>query len=584
MRSLVLLACVGLTVDAVAAKPDGRIVTRVVVRGPHAEGENHWRDPGVLPELKRWEERRFWRKSLDGSPGGSVRWWHGLPVVRGVGVGRAADPGLVAAVAAHLDHHLDELGVPEAAVKGRLEPVGKRRATLVLDVQVDGALVGSEAAVPSVGGDLDGEPASAVHADGVPDAWRRRAERKAVVGRILRMVDRLEERTGVDLAGVTVGPTADRSGFDVDVRVDRAPETGLSPLFEITAPATLWGAAGGLAWSGKGMSGSLPRASIAGMFGYTIYQGWQPKIEFQPGNHGPRGYLAGEVDLARDLALVRAHVSARFDLIADPGFRGVAGSGLVGAAWQPTRRIRSVVGLRARAWQHRGAPGQGDNFATLFTDGPAPALAGGQVLAVRSAWTLGERPRAALGPLTRLEVELDPVGWVVSPAGPQRFHRARGRLQVHRPLGDPRVMGLLWVEGGAVGGPGSTVASLDERLYLGSRSLPGRGWRAMPPAGLGFPDSDEPRIGAEVLLAAQGELRFDVAHGLHGIVHANVGRTWLPEVKAVNLGDLIPAAGVGAGVLTPIGRMDLMAVSWLGPWAGPGPAPPRIALHLFLVP
>ena len=583
MHSLVLLASLGLTVDAVATEPDARIVTRVVVRGAQAEGRSHWRDPGVLPEMKRWEERRFWRKTLDGSPGGSARWWHGLPVVRDVGIGREAEPELVAAVAAHVDAQLDKLGVPGAAVQCRVEPVGKHRATLVLDVRGVSTVDRSTPPAPAAP-NVDGEPTAGVEVEGVPESWRRRAERKAVVGRVLRMVERLEERTGVELAGLTVRPTADRAGYDIDVQVDRAPETGVSPLFEITAPATLWGAAGGLAWSGKGMSGSLPRARIAGMLGYTIYQGWQPKIEFQPGNHGPRGYLTGEMDLARDLAVLRAHVAARFDLIADPGFRGVAGSGLVGAAWQPTRRIRSVLGLRARAWQHRAAEGQQDNFATLFTDGPAPALAGGQVLAVRSAWTLGERPRAALSPLTRLEVELDPVGWVVSPSGPQRFHRARGRLQLHRPLGDPRVMGLLWLEGGVVGGPGPTVASLDERLYLGSRTLPGRGWRAMPPAGLGFPDSDEPRIGAEVLLAAQGELRFDVAHGLHGIVHANVGRTWLPEVKAVNLGDLIPAAGVGAGVLTPIGRMDLMAVSWLGSWSGPGPAPPRIALHLFLVP
>lgn len=393
-------------------------------------------------------------------------------------------------------------------------------------------------------------------------------------------------------------------GVEVRVRVKEADGGGWSPLVGIASESTFFAAEVGGAYRanrvGQGMAAFSSETSV-GIRSYPVLFGPDAFV----GNWGPvaREHLRSEVWVA-PVAGVSVFLEANGDLEAVRANNLLTLALRPGVQWHATRRLSLWLAPEVAYWKsfpwsrqlelwepwfqattHSRADTMADYARPLFR-----TTAVGGLFHAGLDWTRVDRP---LLPTKGGDVHVDLVPYGVADGDP--FFRAEFAARVFVPISGPRWVLAPRVGAGWMQFHDADAAPIPQLRFLlgGGRTLRGvSNSLANPPGWDGGPN--DLRIGGNVLAVSSLELRYALRPRLHLLGFTDVGRTWeslVDHVDAstgrlvpgVHLNTVLPAAGVGTALPTPIGRVVLAWAVRLTKDAEMAVPPPPSTFHFSLV-
>lgn len=419
---------------------------------------------------------------------------------------------------------------------------------------------------------VDQERISRRVATRVPEGERWDASRLVDIEAAL---DRLPSFAQVEVAPGEMA--ADRT-VPVQVTVSEADPGGWSPIVEIASDPTFYALEVGARYRSDVVGAQLATFEASAATGYRTFP-----VPFGPdtfwGNHGPVGRLdVGSEVFVRPLAGVSLVVEAEGDL--EP----VRANNMLTAAVRGGVRLRSRSALEVTItpelalWQSFAWPAQTELWSAWFVepgDPPLPPMQGrhrtafrpfapGAMVRLGLHWVETDQPML---PTQGGELHVDAVPYGV--AGTDPFWRVELSARRFVRLGSPRWVLVPRLDAGVFRFHDPRVASVPQLRFRlgGGTSLRGFGvGQANPPGWDGGPN--DLRIGGNVLALASTELQFEVWPRLHVFTFVDAGRTWEsvtdrvdPESgviePGVRLSTLLPSAGLGVALPTPVGRAAL---------------------------
>lgn len=390
----------------------------------------------------------------------------------------------------------------------------------------------------------------------------------------------------------------------VEVTVAESDRTGLFPIVEIASDPTFYAVEVGAGYRSNVVGSQLAtfEGRIAG--GYRSFP-----VPLGPdafwGNHGP----VGRASLSNELFLLPLS-GLSVVVEAEGSLEAVRANNMASGAFRSGFRVRPADGLELSLtpelalWRSFAWAAQTDLWDDWFVepgDPPLPPMLGrrrpefrpfaaGAMVRLGVDWA---RVDQAMLPTRGGELHLDaiPIGL----AGADPFWRVHLDLRRFVPLGGPRWVLVSRLEGGAFRFHDPSVPSVPQlRFRLGGGSSL-RGWgiaQANPPGWDGGPN--DYRIGGNVLAVGSLEARYRVWPRLHFFGFSDIGRTWesladrLDPVSGViepgvRLTTLLPSAGLGIALPTPVGRAALSGAVRLREETELVNPPPMALVHFSLV-
>lgn len=404
---------------------------------------------------------------------------------------------------------------------------------------------------------------------------------------------------------VTPGPMDAEQRVPVRVTVSEAEPGGWTPVVALASDPTLYAAEVGAVYRHNAVGRQLASFESRTSAGYRVVPvGFRPDAYW--GNHGP---VARQL-LSTDLFL-RPISGLSVALEGGGELEALRAANLVTAAVSGGLRVRPAPGLQLSMmpelahWRSFAWSSQQELWSKWFIepgDPPLPPMSGllrpgfrptstGAMLHLTLDWNSVDRPTLPTqGGIVSLD--LVPLG----SADGDRFVRAEMSARRFIPLGGPRLVLVSRVDGGLLRFKDPTALAVPQlRFYLGGgANLRGWGVRQANPPGWDGGPSDF-RIGGNVSALGSLELRYALWPRLHLFGFADAGRTWEslvdrvdPVSKAVepgaSIGTLLPSAGAGIALPTPLGRAAMSAAIRLREETELVKPPPMAMLHFVLVP
>ena len=404
---------------------------------------------------------------------------------------------------------------------------------------------------------------------------------------------------------VTPGQIDDEQRVPVRVSVSEAEAGGWSPVVALGADPTLYAAELGAVYRHKAVGRQLASFESRTSAGYRVFPvGVQPESYW--GNHGPvaRQLLSSDLVL-RPLSGLSVALEAGGELEALRAANLVTVSASGGLRVRPARGMVLSVLPELAHWRSFAWPQQEELWSKWFVspgDPPLPPMSGllrprfrpsstGALLHLTMDWNRVDRP---MMPTQGGILALDLVPW--GTADGDAFVRAEMSAKRFIPLGTPRLVLVPRLEGGLLRFKDPTAMAVPQlRLYQGGGAgLRGWGVRQANPPGWDGGLNDF-RIGGNVSAMGSLELRYALWPRLHMFGFSDVGRTWESLVDRVDpisgevepgaaVDTLLPAAGAGIALPTPVGRAAMSTAIRLRQETELLHPPPMIMFHFVLVP
>ncbi len=378
-------------------------------------------------------------------------------------------------------------------------------------------------------------------------------------------------------ARVEVSPGERNAALEVPVvvSVSESETDGLYPILTLASEPTLYAMEAGLGYRSSVVGRQLATFEVRGAAGYRSLPMPVGEYAFW-GNHGPSGELGVSSDLfLLPLAGLSLVAEAEGDLEPVQANNTLTFAFRTGIRTRPTPHLEVTLTPEVALWRSFAWSAQQDLWEEWFVepgDPPLPPMLGrhrpsfrpfapGTLVRMQLRWMDVDQPMLPTSG-GDLRVDAVPLGL----AGTDRFWRLEASARRYIAMGSERWVFVPRVDMGVLRFADPTVASVPQlRFYLGGgNSL--RGWgvaRANPPGWDG--DVNDYRIGGNVLGLASMELRFAVWPRLHVFAFSDTGRTWEGVVDRVDrstgvvepgvrMSTLLPAAGLGLALPTPVGR------------------------------
>ncbi len=435
-------------------------------------------------------------------------------------------------------------------------------------------------------------------ASAVPEGERWRGSQLGEVEASLRHIP--------SFAHVEVAPGDLDANEHVPVRVTvtESDTDGLFPIVEIASDPTFFAVEAGLGYRTAVVGRQLATFEARGAAGYRSFPVPFGDNAFW-GNHGPAGRagLTTEVFLA-PLAGLSVLVEGEGSLDAVRANNRLTAAVRSGLRVRPGPRVELSVTPELVMWKNFAWPAQQALWDKWFVepgDPPLPPMLGrhrttfrpfspGALVRIGLDWSEVDQP---MMPTRGGELHIDAIP--IGVAGVDPFWRVEATLRRYIDLGSPRWVLVPRFDAGVFRFHDPTVPSVPQlRFYLGGGSSL-RGWgvaQANPPGWDG--DGNDLRIGGNVLGMGSLELRFAVWPRLHLIAFSDAGRTWEsladrtdPTTRdlepGVRVSTLLPSAGAGIALPTPIGRAVLSGAVRLREDTELVHPPARSTVHFSLV-
>jgi|GEM_PF-4827577 len=390
----------------------------------------------------------------------------------------------------------------------------------------------------------------------------------------------------------------------VQITVTEADTDGFFPIVEVSSDPTFFAAEVGLGFRDDVVGRQLTTFEARAAGGYRSFPVFVGPHTFW-GNHGPVGRLglSSEVFLL-PLSGLSAVVEADGDLEAVRANNMLTGAFRAGLRWRPSDTLELSATPELALWKSFAWSAQEHLWDDWFVepgDPPLPPMLGrhrpafrpfapGALIRLRADWSEVDRPML---PSRGGQLHIDAIPFGL--AGLDPFWRVHVAMKRFVPLGSPRWVLVSRLEAGAFRFHDPTVPSVPQlRFRLGGGSSL-RGWsvaQANPPGWDGGPN--DYRIGGNVLGLGSMEVRFAVWPRLHLLAFSDVGRTWETIADrtdpisgviepGVRFGTLLPSAGMGLALPTPLGRAALSGAVRLREDTELVHPPPMATVHFTLV-
>lgn len=422
-------------------------------------------------------------------------------------------------------------------------------------------------------------------------------------------LDRVPAFARVSVAAGARGPDGQ---VPVLVSISEAEPGGFTPVVELSSDPTFYAAELGFAYRANVVGGQLATFESRTTAGYRILPvlGTDP---FNPdsggtfyGNHGPAGSqrLTSEVWL-RPASGVSFALEAEGDLEPVWATNLTTVSGRGGLRIRPSAHLAVALEPELSWWRSFPWPDQQELYDRWFAepdDPPRPLMSGlprptfrpdavGALGHLRVSWLRVDKPMLPTKGGV-LEADLVPIGT----ADRDRFTRVSLSARRFIAVGSPRLVVVPRVEAGLMHffDPAAlAVPQLRFRLG-GGANLRGFGvYQANPPGYDGGPADLRP--GGNVMMMGSLEARYALWPRLHLVAFTDAGRTWeslTPRtdpttggtVPGVSWDTLLPTAGVGVALPTPIGDAVASLAGRLRRDTQLTNSPPPVTIHFTLVP
>lgn len=359
----------------------------------------------------------------------------------------------------------------------------------------------------------------------------------------------------------------------VRLQVMERPKKEVNPALSANTAGGFFSLGAGVTWHLRHLGGTLATASGRTVGGYIVHP---QSTAIHGGDFGPMvdHEVTFDVPVAPLIGLSYV-VSNRANMSVETGYHSARGEVSTGLVWRPEAGVELGLTYHLDGWVFFPFPGQEGRFNDVFAAaGPRPP--GDTALDRRYAVHF---PQIAVLADFRNDPDLPTSGVygqlnlvpVMFERGDLWF-RAEAELRGYVPVLSHNIVFAGLVRGGFMyrWDEEPDAGLLGHRFHLGGGPNL-RGWtrhRAAPPGFQG--DVRQVQPGGNVQLMASAEMRWRIWRGIWGTAFFDVGRVWAylldqPEPdqlglsRGVHLIDLVPTAGTGLYIPTPIGvvRMDL---------------------------